>query len=216
MLLFVALPAAIGGYFLPIHTGSMFNINANATYGARGIGGVIAFFLSPFSSAGLAYISVNALNHRVTSLQEAVSKGASLYLPMLGMTLLIGICVIFGFVLLIVPGVFLLIAWSVAAPVRTLEPITALAAMGRSFDLTRGYRLPILGVLVILLGIAIACSIPVAILAAILGRWVSNVFLNPMLTAFMTAFAGAIVAAVYQELLRLKEGGGISAADIFE
>jgi hypothetical protein len=51
---------------------------------------------------------------------------------------------VLGFVLLLAPGTYLLIVWSVAIPVVVLERPGGLRALTRSSDLVRGHRWKVL------------------------------------------------------------------------
>jgi hypothetical protein len=74
--------------------------------------------------------------------------------PVLGQLLLLGIVagigIVIGFVLIIVPGLFLLTIWFVAAPVVVLERPGVFAALGRSRKLVRGNGWQVFGVILVL------------------------------------------------------------------
>src|ERR1044071_9791103 len=63
-------------------------------------------------------------------------------LPVLGSLIGVGILsafgIAFGFVLLIVPGLFLITIWAVVAPVVVIERSGAVGSFGRSRELVRG------------------------------------------------------------------------------
>jgi len=65
----------------------------------------------------------------------------------LGCNILVGIYSGIGFVLLIIPGIFLLVLYSLVNPIIVIEDLGALDAMKRSDQLTRGYRWRIFGTL---------------------------------------------------------------------
>jgi hypothetical protein len=83
----------------------------------------------------------------VTQLLQAAS-------PVIGKLILVGlvagILTGLGFVLIIVPGLFLLTVWSVAAPVVVLERPAGLGALSRSRELVRGNGWQVLGVILVL------------------------------------------------------------------
>jgi hypothetical protein len=59
-------------------------------------------------------------------------------LPLLGVSVLVGLGVGLGFVLLVVPGILLWTRWSVAVPVLVLERVGVVDSMRRSWELVRG------------------------------------------------------------------------------
>ena len=74
--------------------------------------------------------------------------------PVLGQLILVGIVagigVVIGFILIIIPGLFLLTIWSVAAPVVVLERPGVFAALRRSRELVRGNGWQVFGVIAVL------------------------------------------------------------------
>lgn len=80
--------------------------------------------------------------------------------------IVIAILVAFGLILLIVPGVILALMWIVAIPSMVVEGLGVFDSMGRSSQLTKGNRMRILAVglivLAIYLGIAIIGGLLVA------------------------------------------------------
>jgi hypothetical protein len=74
--------------------------------------------------------------------------------PVLGQLILVGmiaaIGIVVGFILIIVPGLYLITVWSVAAPVVVLERPGALAALSRSRELVRGNGWQVFGVILVL------------------------------------------------------------------
>jgi hypothetical protein len=74
--------------------------------------------------------------------------------PVLGQLILVGILaaigIVIGFIFIIVPGLYLITVWSVAAPVVVLEHPGALDALRRSRELVRGNGWQVFGVILVL------------------------------------------------------------------
>jgi hypothetical protein len=70
--------------------------------------------------------------------------------PLMVVSVLFGLGVALGFILIIIPGLILLTMWSVVAPVTVLEHPGVLAAFGRSRALVRGHGWSVFGVIVLL------------------------------------------------------------------
>lgn len=66
------------------------------------------------------------------------SSAAPAIVPLIVMSILFGLGVGIGLILLIIPGLFLLTIWSVAAPAIVVEGRGALESFGRSRELVRG------------------------------------------------------------------------------
>jgi MFS family permease len=125
--------------------------------------------------------------------------------PLIGASLLYGIGVGIGFILIIVPGCILLTIWAVIAPAIVIERRDVLASFRRSRELVSGFGWSVFGtVLVATLITAIASIIFGAIAEAIAGGPILRIVFGA-LAATLTAPVGGLVAAVlYYRLLELK------------
>jgi hypothetical protein len=74
--------------------------------------------------------------------------------PLLGQLVIVGfvaaVGIVIGFFLLILPGLYLITVWSVAAPVVVLERPPGLSALARSRELVRGNGWQVFGVILLL------------------------------------------------------------------
>jgi hypothetical protein len=133
--------------------------------------------------------------------------------PLLGASILFGIAVAVGFVLLVVPGLFLLTIWAVLAPAIVIERRPATAAFGRSRELVKGYGWPVLGVVIVAILITFVVSlILLGIASAIADGPILRIVLGVLATT-ATAPIGALVAGVlYYRLLQLKGDSGAVAS----
>jgi hypothetical protein len=116
-------------------------------------------------------------------------------------TIVFGVLVAFGFVLLVVPGIFLLVAlafWTVYVAVEDKNFVTA---MQDSWGLTRGHRLRlfILGVAVAVVAIVVSAVFGVA---GLVGGAI-GVIVTQIGSALTTVFTLATLAAVYEQLVAL-------------
>jgi hypothetical protein len=118
--------------------------------------------------------------------------------PLVGVSLLFGIGVGIGFVLLIIPGLFLLVIWSVVAPVTVLERPGVFAAFGRSRDLVRGNGWNVFAVILLVFLAVAVISVAAGLLTDSLGsltralvQWAVNAGLAPVtaLSASVLYFA---------------------------
>jgi hypothetical protein len=119
--------------------------------------------------------------------------------PVLGQLILVGILAgigeVIGFILIIIPGLFLLTIWSVAAPVVVLEHPGAMRALGRSRELVRGNGWQVFGVIVVLvIGVGVLTEV-IYVLASAAGTAVGLVVrvVLGILTAPISALAAAVL-----------------------
>jgi hypothetical protein len=87
---------------------------------------------------------------RDSSVSQLLQAASPVIGKLIVVGLVAGILTGLGFVLIIVPGLFLLTVWSVAAPVVVLERPAGLGALSRSRELVRGNGWQVLGVILVL------------------------------------------------------------------
>lgn len=123
-------------------------------------------------------------DHTVGELLQSVEP---VFWPLVAVSILFGIGIGIGFVLLIVPGLILLTIWSVVAPVTVLERPGVFAAFGRSRELVRGNGWNVFGVIVVVFLTVAVISIAAGLIASGLGsvgrslvQWAVNAALAPI------------------------------------
>lgn len=134
------------------------------------------------------------------SIRELLHSVEPVFWQLLAVSLLAGIGIGAGFVLLIVPGMILMVLWAVVAPVTVLERPGVFPAFSRSRELVRGNGWPVFGVLVLVFvavaGISIAAALassPLGSLGRALVQWAVNAAAAPL-----TALSASVL---YFELL---------------
>jgi hypothetical protein len=136
-------------------------------------------------------------DHSVMDLLRSVEP---VLLPLMGVSVLYAIGVALGFVFLIIPGLILLVIWSVVAPVTVLERPGVFAAFARSRQLVQGNGWAVFGVIV-LLGLAVVVvSLAAGLAAASLGS-VGGALIGWAVTAAVAPL-GALSASVLYFALR--------------
>jgi hypothetical protein len=120
-------------------------------------------------------------------------------MPVLGQLILVGIVagvgVVIGFILIVVPGLFLMTIWAVAAPVVVLERPGGLRALRRSRELVRGNGWQVFGVILVLgiLIVVIGSAIELAADSAGTGVGIVVRVIVGVLTAPLSALAAAVL-----------------------
>jgi hypothetical protein len=117
-----------------------------------------------------------------------------------------GIGIVIGFLLLLVPGLFLLTRWALIPAVIVIEKRSAGDAFDRSWQLTRGYGWTVLGSLLLtFLAFVVTQAIFRAIFTALprfADIWIGGVVAHSVTTPFI-ALTGAVL---YFRLARLSAG----------
>jgi hypothetical protein len=189
-------PAMLVAFLVPEHTEGLKLFSQ--IYGAAA---------NAFVTAAVTEGAGKALAGRPMQVTESLQAGLKNMAPALGVAILAWLGSLLGLILLVIPGVLLWLSWVVAVPVVVTEHLTGSDALTRSSELTRGYRGPILG-LVLLSGL---CLIVVLLLWGILLFLVTPAE-GPLRAALSEGCVGlilapyAVVSAVlYHRLRELKE-----------
>jgi hypothetical protein len=121
------------------------------------------------------------------SIGDLVRSVEPVFWPLVAVSILFGLGVGLGFILLIIPGLFLLVIWSVVAPVTVLERPGAFRAFGRSRALVRGNGWNVFGVILLVFLSVVVVSVAAGIAAESLGavgrslvQWAVNAALAPV------------------------------------
>jgi hypothetical protein len=165
--------------------------------GALGILLTILFFALSMLYQGMVVQLVRDVQdgRRDSSVGDLLRSVQPVILPLMGIAVLFAIGVSIGFILLIIPGLFLITIWCVVAPVEVIERPGVFASFTRSRELVRGHGWEVFSIIaIVFLGVMVV-SIIAALLADGLGdvgralvQWVVNVLLAPV-----TALSAAVI-----------------------
>lgn len=125
-------------------------------------------------------------------------------LPLVILQLVVGILIAIGLVLLIVPGVILALMLIAAVPSFVVEGRGVFDSMSRSSELTRGNRMRILAVGLIVLAVYIAIALIGALLVAAVP--VLGVIVLIALAVLLYPYVSIITAVLYFRLRELHGG----------
>ncbi len=167
--------------------------------------------------AALAYGVVRHLRGGHAGFSESLTQFTRRLVPVLGVVAIFVVATGIGFLLFIVPGVWLVLVLLVALPAVIVER-AGLGAITRSAELTRGFRGSIFG-LVLILWVADFAVVSVA-------DWIVSAVLTDGLLAWcvlqcavvvMSGIFATAVSVTYHDLRVLKEGVDTrSVSTVFE
>lgn len=153
---------------------------------------------------GLIRLAVADLRAEAISTDEAMAVGRARLWPLLGLSLLTGLGIGLGMLLLIVPGVMLATAWAVNGAVLIEERRPVMETFRRSAELTRGSRLNIFGVGLLFLVLHLVGAMAAALVSAPFPRLIGSALVWPIPTAVIGVVGAVVVAVIYEELRNLK------------
>ena len=149
-------------------------------------------------------------DHTVGELFSSVSP---VLLVLIAVSILAGLGIAIGFVLLIVPGLILLTFWSVVAPVTVIERPGVFSAFSRSWELVRGYGWPVFGTIVLVFLLVIVAAIAAGLIGLALGD-VGRAILSWIFDALTQPVAALTASVLYFTLLDVRGAGESPQASV--
>lgn len=145
------------------------------------------------------------------SVGETFSAATPYIASVAGASILAGIAITFGLILLIIPGLALITIWCLIVPVIVLEQTGALGSFGRSMQLVRGYFWNVFGTLfllwLILIGVAILLGAIFSFMPTLLGNFLSQVISGTLIAPLIAL----VVTSMYFRLVAAPAGGPVPA-----
>jgi len=145
------------------------------------------------------------------SVGQTFSSATPYIASVAGASILAGIAIVFGLILLIIPGLALITIWCLIVPVIVLEQTGALASFGRSLQLVRGYFWNVFGTLFLVWLIMIAVGIVLGAIFAFMPHLLGH-FLSQVISGTLVApFIALVVTLMYFRLVAAPAGGPVGA-----
>jgi hypothetical protein len=189
------------------------------------LGGLVTLATSYLVQGALIRGTFAQLSGKRATLGELLSTGVRFILPLFGLSIVMGIALGLGFILFIVPGLFLMTMWIVAAPAVVVDRKGVFESLGRSAELTRGSRWPIFGLMVIFWICAwVAGMVGSSVLfGSFLGGqpdptlMAVGLVVSAVVSALVSMVGAVGVASIYYELRSMKDGLGVEQlASVFD
>jgi hypothetical protein len=171
------------------------------------IGAVISFAATYVVQASLIKAVQDVRDGRVDlDLSQTVRAAGPYILPVIGASILAGIGVTIGFILLIVPGFILLTYWCLIVPFIVLGGSGVFASFGNSWRTVRGYAWRVFGTYVLVFLILIAFAIVLGFILILLPLWLRS-FVNNLVTGtLISPFLALVATLIYYRLTAAHAG----------
>ncbi|HEY4922175.1 MAG TPA: hypothetical protein VII40_18885 [Xanthobacteraceae bacterium] len=172
-----------------------------------GITLILGLVLNTIGEAVILYGAFQRLSGRPLQPAEAFQRALARFFPLLGLALLYALALVFGLVLLLVPGFILLVMWAVVVPACLVEGLGPIESMSRSAALTKGHRWQIFGIMIVL---GIVNWIGTVVLGFVLrpAGPVVAALVTLVWTAAWAAYWNCLLIMIYHDLRVAKEGIG--------
>jgi hypothetical protein len=136
---------------------------------------------------------------------ECLSRAFGRVVPIFGVSLVYGVAVGLGSLLLLVPGIMIACAWYLSVPITTVERLGVGASLRRSGELTRGYRWSIFGMFLLVTLLGVVITLVLAGVLTALGPIIALLGMG-IVAVFVALYAGTLSAVCYHDLRLVKEG----------
>lgn len=113
--------------------------------------GLLSWLAGALASGAVIVVVADAYLGRTTTWQDALRRALHHLVPLLIGSLLFGLGVAAGILAFLIPGIVLAVGWGVFGPAVVVEDLGGARALGRSWQLTRGRRWPVLGAYLVML-----------------------------------------------------------------
>jgi hypothetical protein len=149
--------------------------------------------ITPITNAALIYAIAKAYLAKPISVRESFKLALQRILPLIGTWILVGLIVMGGLILCLVPGILAAFWFALATQVVVIEGVGGLAAMKRSKQLMAG-NIGTLFVLGLLLGVI---GIGFTIVLALIPEPHVRVIVSSILVGVVTVFGSAVIVVFY-------------------
>ena len=153
----------IGGSLIPrMLSGSFVHDYHSNAAGLGLIGGIVGALISAYIRLGVMKISLKAVDKKELKYDDIWSIN-TIFWPYLIASILFGVSVALGSILLIVPGIMIAIAWMFYTYLIIDKGLQPVEALKKSAEITKGYRWQLFGFMIVLVLINIAGAIVLGI-----------------------------------------------------
>jgi hypothetical protein len=165
--------------------------------------GLLTLVVQQILIGAVAWAVASVLVGREPDVAESYRFGYRRLWSILLVGILFGLAVLAGLIALIIPGIIIAVRLSVSIPALVVERKRGTQALGRSWDLFRGYSWPVFGAFLV---VALLTGIVNGLFTAIGGgNWFVAGLLGGIGSSVTTPFTGLVIGLIYFDLRVRKE-----------
>jgi len=147
----------------------------------------------PIANAAVIYSVAEIYLGKTVTAVTALKKGLSLIGPLIGTSILMGLAIMLGFVLCLIPGVLFALWYGLSQHVVVLESISGMKALSRSKQLVRPY----LGTFLVLGLIVTIITVMVTGGATLIPQPYVQLIVTILVSSILTIFSTAVFVIFY-------------------
>jgi hypothetical protein len=165
--------------------------------------GLLTLVIQEILIGAVAWAVASVLIGREPNVGESYRFGYRRLWSILLVSILFGLAVFAGLIALVIPGIIIAVRLSVSIPALVVEGKRGTEALGRSWDLVRGYSWPVFGAFVVVLFLT---GIVNGLFTAIGGdNWFLSGLFAGIGSSITTPFTGLVIGLIYFDLRVRKE-----------
>ncbi len=208
------------GQVIAIDEGGILIVRDTASYAATALSLAVLSIGASFLSAGATLVlTTRGYIGTVPSWQDGFRVAVSRLFPFIGLSILVGLAVFAGLIALVVPGIFIGLGLAFATVAFWAEGTRVTESMGRSWDLARGRRWPLFGLLIVaafafaVIGLVVTAPLLIALFSdnTELYLLADNVG-NAVISALVSPLASCLLTAAYYDARVRREGFDLQLA----
>jgi hypothetical protein len=142
------------------------------------------------------------------SISETMSAAVPSLGPVAGASILAGIAITIGFVLFIIPGLWLITIWAVIVPVIVIERSGVFGSFGRSQELVRGRFWHVFATLALVFIIMLVADIVLGLIFSFLPHFLRGGLSSIISGTLISPYLALVVTLVYYRLSGQSAAGG--------
>jgi hypothetical protein len=160
-------------------------------------------------TGAVTFAVIQQLRGQPAGIGRCLIVGLSRILPVVAVAFLYFLAVMAGFFLLVIPAFIFLCMFYVVVPATVVEDVGPFTAMGRSRDLTRGFKWTIFGIIFVMWILTVLIQLPAPFALTYVGDLDLRFGLQMALQLLFVPLNSVIAAVVYHDLRVGKEGANI-------
>jgi hypothetical protein len=158
---------------------------------------LVGLLVYPLYTGALILLLAKRTQHESPTNGQLLRAAFTLWWPLLILTFIVGVAVIFGFMLLIIPGIWIAVRLAFAEIYLVVEGLTPLAAMRKSHDTTKELFWVILLAVVIVYVPLIAFSFLLEWMVETYGGSSALGIIGDTVVAFLGLFVNVVIFRIY-------------------
>jgi hypothetical protein len=201
----LALQLALGVDF----SRSMFQMENEQLAAMIGFGSLLGLVFGTLGEVIMTALALDALAGRPADFRVALAKGLRLLLPAILIRILWWLGVIFGMMLLFIPGLILMLTWLIVLPVLVAEGTGVFGSFSRSGELVRGARwrlLLLIAIVAVVFSMVSGMGQGFMLASATDAARITGAVIQALLTMVSTALTATGLSAIYHQLKSQREG----------